>query len=92
MSAGTIVAIASVTVMAAGLTGSALWKLASMLAEVRTLVNGELRHNGGESTKDYARRAAEDASAARRGVDRAHRRIDQIERDLRSLKGRERSR
>ena len=80
MSAGTAVAIASVVVMAVALAGGALWRLATMLAEVRTLVRGELKHNGGESTKDYARRAAQDAAAARAGVDRANRRIDRIER------------
>ena len=92
MTAGADAAVVSAAVMSIGLAGSALWKLATMLTEVRTLVRGELKHNGGESTKDYARRAAQDAAAARAGVDRAHGRIDQIERDLRSLKGRERVR
>ncbi len=39
----------------------ALWKLATMLAEVR----GQVRHNGGSSLKDDARTAASEAVQAR---------------------------
>ena len=80
MDGAAVGAVAGAGVAALGLGGSAVWKLATMLAEVRTLVRGELRHNGGESTKDYARTAARDAAAARAGVDRANVRIDRIER------------
>ncbi|HUX68890.1 MAG TPA: hypothetical protein VMV41_00100 [Cellulomonadaceae bacterium] len=41
--------------------GGALWKLATMLAEIR----GQVRHNGGSTLKDDARTAAEEAVAAR---------------------------
>lgn len=40
---------------------AALWKLATMLAEVR----GQVRHNGGSSMKDYASDAKTDARLAR---------------------------
>lgn len=45
---------------------AAFWKLATMLAEVRTTIRTELSHNGGGSLKDHARAAAVDAAAARR--------------------------
>lgn len=44
----------------------ALWKLATMLAEVR----GQVRHNGGTSLKDDARTAAEEAIRAREMAER----------------------
>jgi hypothetical protein len=44
----------------------ALWKLATMLAEVR----GQVRHNGGSSLKDDARTAAEEAVRAREMAER----------------------
>lgn len=50
---------ALVTVGLAGL--AAMWKLATMLAEVRS----QVRHNGGTSLKDDARTAAQEAIRAR---------------------------
>jgi len=41
------------------------WKLATMLADVKTVTQRELGHNGGSSLKDFARAARDEATAAR---------------------------
>jgi hypothetical protein len=57
--ASTVVAVASGVLVPSMLAGAAaLWKLATMLAEVRSTTQKELGHNGGSSLKDYARDAA----------------------------------
>jgi hypothetical protein len=86
VNAATIVALIGVTATIVGSGGTVVWKLATMIAEIRTTVRSELHHNGGESVKDYARQAASDASAARAGVERAHRRIDGLEQQLRGIR------
>jgi hypothetical protein len=50
-------------ILIAGAAG--MWKLASMLAALDAVVNREMSHNGGASTKDLAKAGRDEAIAAR---------------------------
>lgn len=72
---------ALITVGLAGLV--AMWKLATMLAEVR----GQVRHNGGDTLKDNARDAARDAAAAREEGVKARELAEKVATDLTAFRG-----
>jgi hypothetical protein len=65
VTADQLIALAGVALAGILAVLGGMWKLATMLAEVRTVTARELGHNGGSSLKDFARAARDEAIAAR---------------------------
>jgi hypothetical protein len=75
-----VVAIAGVIVIPIlGGAAVALWKLATKLSSLETLVSREMNHNGGSSVKDYARAAKDEAVAARAEAQKAKHQAENVD-------------
>lgn len=65
MTADQIIALVAVGVPFVGTAAAFGWRLSARLASIDTIISREMSHNGGSSTKDYARAGRDEAKAAR---------------------------